>query len=210
MTTKVCIIRHGETDWNKDGRIQGQLDIPLNKTGRAQAVAMAANAVHFSFDALYSSDLERAIETARALAHYNKLNIQTLAQLRERHFGKFQGLYKAEAPEQYPEAFALYEARDLNYDFETGENLTQFSQRVIAIFNELVKHHPNQQIAVVCHAGPLDIMYRQATSRPLHTERDFAIPNSALNWFHHDGNRWHLDQWDDHHHVKDVMMNPVE
>lgn len=210
MSTKICIIRHGETDWNKEGRIQGQLDIPLNETGRAQALAMANNAAHFSFFALYSSDLARAMETAKALAQRENLQIQILPQLRERHFGLFQGILKNEAPILYPEAYALYQERDVNFNFENGESLITFAKRVIDIFNWLVKHNTNQQIAVICHAGVLDVMHRHATSRPLQSERDFDIPNSALNWFHHDGNRWHLDQWDDHHHAKHVIMNSVE
>lgn len=210
MSTKVCIIRHGETDWNKEGRIQGHIDIPLNDTGRAQALAMAYNSAHFRFSALFSSDLARAMETAKALAQRENLDIQALPQLRERHYGIFQGIRKTEAPEQYPEAYALYEARDVHYNFETGESLTDFAQRVLDTFNWLVIHHSNQQFAVVCHAGLLDVMYRHATKRPLHTERDFDIPNSALNWFHHDGNRWYLDHWDDHHHAKHVIMGSVE
>lgn len=210
MRTKVCIIRHGETDWNKEGRIQGQFDIPLNETGRAQALAMAANAAHFRFTALYSSDLSRAMETAKALMQHENLEIHTLPQLRERHFGFFQGVLKTEASKLYPEASALYEARDIHFDFESGESLTDFAKRVINIFNWLVKNHTSQQIAVVCHAGVLDVMYRHASSRSLQSERDFDIPNSALNWFHHDGNRWHLDQWDDHHHARHVIMNSVE
>lgn len=210
MSTKVCIIRHGETDWNKEGRIQGHIDIPLNETGHAQALAMASNASHFSFFAVYSSNLARAMETARALAQRENLEIQILPDLRERHYGIFQGVLKSEAPELYPEAYALYQTRDVHYNFENGESLITFEQRVTGVFDWLVKHHSNQQIAVVCHAGLLDIMYRHATSRSLESERDFDIPNSALNWFHHDGNRWHLDHWDDHHHAKHVIMNSVE
>ncbi len=210
MSTKVCIIRHGETDWNKEGRLQGHTDIPLNDTGRKQALAMASNAVHFNFDALYSSDLMRAIETAKALAQYEHLELKMLTKLRERHFGFLQGLCKSELPETHPEAFALYDSRDVHHKFETGESLLEFNKRVIDVFNDLVKHHSNQQIAVVCHAGLLDSMRRLATGQPLHTERNFHIPNSALNWFHFDGNKWHLDQWDDHHHVKDVIKDSVE
>ena len=210
MTTKVCIIRHGETDWNKEGRIQGHIDIPLNDTGRAQALAMAYNSAHFQFSAVFSSDLSRAVETAKALAQRENLEVKTMPQLRERHYGIFQGITKSQAPELYPQAFALYQARDLHFNFETGESLTGFAERVLEIFNWLVKHHSNQQFAVVCHAGLLDVMYRHATGRPLHTERDFAIPNSALNWFHHDGDRWHLDHWDGHHHVKHVLMDSPE
>ena len=210
MSTRVCIIRHGETDWNKEGRIQGQTDIPLNDTGRAQALAMAYNCAHFQFSALFSSDLARAVQTATALAQREQLEISTLPQLRERHYGLFQGLTKTEASLRFHDAYALYLARDVRYNFETGESLSAFAQRVLDVFEQLVKHHSNQQIAVISHAGVLDIMYRHATGRPLHTERDFAIPNSALNWFHHDGQRWHLDHWDDHHHVKHVIMNAAE
>ena len=96
MTTRICFIRHGETDWNVDKRIQGQTDIPLNETGRAQALAMAFNAAHHNFDAIYSSDLMRARDTAKMLAARRGLDIKILPQLRERHFGIFQGLTAAE------------------------------------------------------------------------------------------------------------------
>ena len=210
MTTRVCIIRHGETDWNLESRIQGQIDIPLNETGRAQALAMAFNSAHHRFTAVYSSDLARAFETATALGEREDLQVKTLTQLRERHYGIFQNITKTEAPSKYPEAYALYAARDLYYNFETGENLTEFAQRVLDIFDWLARHHRNEQFAVVCHAGLLDIMYRHATGRPLETERDFHIPNSALNWFHHDGHDWHLEKWDDHHHAKHVLMDSIE
>jgi len=210
MHTRVCIIRHGETDWNKERRIQGQIDIPLNETGRAQALAMAFNAAHHAFSTIYSSDLKRALETANALGEREGHEVKVLPELRERHYGIFQNVTKDEAGDKYPDAHALYLARDLHYDFENGESLVTFSQRVMDIFNWLIRHHQYQQIAVICHAGLLDVIYRNATGRPLDTERDFIIPNCALNWFHHDGNKWHLDNWDDHHHLKHVLTDSVE
>ena len=210
MKTKVCIIRHGETDWNVERRIQGQTDIPLNENGRAQALAMAYNSAHHRFSTVFSSDLSRATETANALAQREDLEVETLPELRERHYGIFQGVVKGEAPELHPEQNALYIGRDLHYDFETGESLSNFAQRTLDIFDWLARHHTHEQFAVVCHAGLLDVMYRHATGRPLETDRDFNIPNSALNWFHHDGQRWHLDHWDDHHHVKHVIMDSAD
>ena len=210
MSTKVCIIRHGETDWNLEQRIQGQTDIPLNETGRSQALAMAFNSAHYQFSSVYSSDLLRAIETANALAQREELEVKQIPELRERHYGIFQGVLKHEAPNLYPNENTLYLARDLHYDFETGESLTKFAQRVLTVFDWLVRHHTHQQIAVICHAGLLDVMYRNATGQPLDTERNFSIPNSALNWFHHDGHRWYLDHWDDHHHVKHVILDSVD
>lgn len=209
-STRLCVIRHGETDWNCEGRIQGQIDIPLNETGRAQALAMAYNSAHHRFSAVISSDLSRAVETAQALGEREELPVITMPGLRERHYGLFQGVTKDEAPNLHPEIYRLYKARDIHYDFEDGESLVDFSKRVLDAFDWLVRHHTNEQIAVVTHAGVLDILYRTATGRPLHTERDFAIPNSALNWFHHDGTGWHLEHWDDHHHAKHVIMDAPE
>jgi len=213
MSTRICIIRHGETDWNQERRIQGQIDIPLNETGRAQAMAMSFDAAlhhHQTFAAIYSSDLARAFETASALAQRCELDIIKRQNLRERHYGVFQNVVKDEAEAQYPDAHALYIARDVDYDFETGESLKAFAQRTLDAFDWISRHHEGKTVAVICHAGLLDVMYRSATGQPLHTPRDFVIPNCALNWFHHDGKGWHLDAWDDHHYLTTVLMDSVE
>jgi 2,3-bisphosphoglycerate-dependent phosphoglycerate mutase len=210
MTTRICFIRHGETDWNVAKRIQGQTDVPLNETGRGQALAMAFNAAHHDFSAVYSSDLARAMDTAKMVAERRGFEVSALPLLRERHFGIFQGLTADEGLQRYPEAHSCYTARDLDYDFETGESLLRFAARVKEAVDYLTKHHRNQTIAVVSHAGVLEIIYRKATGRPLHTPRDFVIPNCALNWFVFDGNGWHLEAWDDHHHLTRVLMESAE
>lgn len=210
VRTRICIIRHGETDWNVEKRIQGHTDIPLNDTGRAQALAMAFNAAHQRFHAIYSSDLLRAMETAAALAQREDHAVKALPQLRERHYGIFQGLTAAEAAVRHPQAHAHYLARDPEYDFETGESLTAFAGRVNEGIDWLVRHHAGQTIAAVSHSGVLDIVYRRATGRPLSTPRDFKIPNCALNWFHFDGQGWHLESWGDRHHLHEVLTEPPE
>ncbi|MGO8753843.1 MAG: histidine phosphatase family protein [Gallionellaceae bacterium] len=209
-STQICFIRHGETDWNVAKRIQGQTDIPLNDTGLGQALAMAFNAAHHHFSAIYSSDLSRAFETAKMVAERRGLEVRTLPQLRERHYGIFQGLTANEGEQRYPEAYAHYKARDPDYDFETGESMLRFAGRVSEAIGTLTRQHSGQTIAAVCHAGVLDIIYRKATGRPLHTPRDFAIPNCALNWFRFDGQGWHLQAWDDHHHLAKVLMESAE
>lgn len=208
--TRFCIIRHGETDWNVQKRIQGHTDIPLNEVGRAQALAMSFNAAHHRFHAIYSSDLVRAMETAAALAQREDHAVKPLPQLRERHYGIFQGLTVAEAAVHHPQAHALYLARDPDYDFETGESLRTFAARVAEGIGWLARHHVGQTLAVVSHSGVLDIVYRRATGRPLSTPRDFKIPNCALNWFHVDGQGWHLESWGDRHHLHEVLMEPPE
>ncbi|MCL5060232.1 MAG: histidine phosphatase family protein [Candidatus Thermoplasmatota archaeon] len=208
--TRVCIIRHGETDWNVERRIQGHTDIPLNATGRAQALAMAFNAAHHRFHAIYSSDLLRALETAQALAQREDHQVKLLPQLRERHYGIFQGITAAQGAERCPEAYAHYVARDLDYDFGTGESLRGFAGRVAEGIAWLVRHHGGQTIAAVSHSGVLDVVYRRATGRPLRTPRDFVIPNCALNWFHFDGQGWHPEAWADRHHLHEVLTEAPE
>jgi probable phosphoglycerate mutase len=213
MTTRICFIRHGETDWNVDKRIQGQIDIPLNQTGRAQTLAMAFSAAHHNFDAIYSSDLMRAHDTAKMLAARRGLDIKILPQLRERHFGIFQGLTAAEGKVSHPGAHACYLARDPDYDFDIGESMHSLAKRVETAVHEMTQHHAGQTIAAVTHGGVLDILYRKATGKPLHTRRDFNIPNCALNWFRFDGNGpdgWHLEAWDDHHYLAKVIKESAE
>lgn len=210
MTTRICFIRHGETDWNVAKRIQGQTDVPLNETGRSQALAMAFNAAHYDFQAIYSSDLERALDTANMVAERRGLVVNNLPQLRERHFGIFQGLTAEEGLQQDAAAHACYIGRDVNYDFVSGESMLGFAERVKEAVEYLLKHHPKQTIAVVSHAGVLETIYRKATGRPLHTPRDFAIPNCALNWFKFDEQGWHLEAWDDHHHLAKVLMESAD
>jgi probable phosphoglycerate mutase len=210
VTTRICFIRHGETDWNVAKRIQGHTDIPLNETGRAQALAMAFNAAHQRFHAIYSSDLKRTMETAQALAQREDQAVKPLPQLRERHYGVFQGITAAEGAVRYPQAYAHYVARDLEYDFENGESLSGFAERVADGIDWLLRHHTGQTIAAVSHSGVLDVIYRRATGRPLHTPRDFVIPNCALNWFQFDGQGWHLEAWADRHYLHDVLTESPE
>jgi len=210
MTTRFCIVRHGETNWNVEKRIQGQTDIPLNHTGKAQALAMASNAGHHRFSAIYSSDLSRASETAHAISEHQGLAVKTRADLRERHYGIFQGITAEQGADKYPAAYAHYIARDLDFDFETGESLVSFATRVTTCLNELARHHADQTIAVVSHAGFLDVLYRKATGRTLNAPRDFVIPNCALNWFCVDTRGLHLEVWADRHHLEHVLTNTPE
>jgi probable phosphoglycerate mutase len=210
VATRICIIRHGETDWNVEKRIQGHTDVPLNGNGRAQAMAMAFNAAHHRFQAIYSSDLARAEETAKLLAQREDQDVKLLPQLRERHYGVFQGITAEQGATRFPAAHAHYVARDLNYDFVTGESLLGFAERVSEGVDWLVRHHSGQTIAAVSHSGVLDVVYRRATGRPLHTPRDFTIPNCGLNWFLFDSRGWHLEAWADRHHLHEVLMEPPE
>lgn len=209
-TTRICFVRHGETDWNAEKRIQGQYDIELNETGRAQALAAAFGLAHFNFAAIHASDLRRAMQTARAAAERLGLEVVVAPGLRERHYGIFQGLTVAEGAEIYPEAHAHYVARDPDYNFGTGESLHGFAARVAMGVDDIVRHHAGQTVLAVTHGGVLDIIYRRATGRSLEAPRDFTIPNAALNWFDIDARGWHLVKWADRHHLERVLEQAPE
>ena len=199
--TRLCLIRHGETAWNAEGRVQGQLDIPLSPTGLAQAKAVAAALKGESFDAIYSSDLVRVRQTAQPSADQFKKSVLLDERLRERHYGVFQSITYVEAKERFPEDYARFRAKDLDFDFETGESLRGFDERVLVFFRELLEAKKGQSLLIFTHGGVLEIVYRHATGRGLTTPRDFEIPNAALNRVTFSGGKWQVDAWADVHHL---------
>lgn len=205
LVTRLCLVRHGETAWNAEGRVQGQLDIPLSATGLAQARAVAAALAGESFDAIYSSDLVRVQQTARPSATLLGKDVLLSQELRERHYGEFQGITYAEAKERFPKDYALFRDKDLDFDFRTGESLKGFSGRVLRFFDGLVQSEKGKALLVFTHGGVLEMLYRHATARGLATPRDFEIPNAALNRLELDGDTWRVLAWADIHHLSAAL-----
>ncbi|BEV70831.1 histidine phosphatase family protein [Paludibacterium sp. THUN1379] len=204
LTTRFCLVRHGETDWNIERRLQGQIDIQLNTTGLQQAdrLSQALAQAGLAFSALYVSDLQRARQTAAAIARDNALTPIATERLRERHFGHFQGLTYAEAEVRIPEDYRLFKSRDPAYAPGSGESLAVFQSRVQTFFDEAAARHPGQTVLVVSHGGVLDIAYRMANKLPITHQRDFPIPNAALNWISHVDGEWQLERWADQSHLE--------
>lgn len=148
------------------------------------------------------------------IAEKRGIEVKILPQLRERHCGIFQGITADQGAQRYPVAYSHYQTRDTDYDFKSGESMLRFADRTNEAVQLMARQHSDQTIAAVCHAGVLDIVYRRATGRPLHTSRDFAIPNCALNWFrfddHHGESKWHLEAWDDRRHLAGPLIESVE
>lgn len=202
QTTRICLIRHGETDWNVVRRLQGHTDIPLNKKGVAQAKATALALKSADFHAIYCSDLQRATETARIIATHLRLQAVNEPRLRERHFGAIQGLTWEEAEQRFPHHYAPLRTRvpDASPP-EGGESLQVFSARITAILEELANRHRGETLLVVCHGGCLDVVYRAATGKPLEAPRDFALGNATLNWISIGPLGWQLDHWNGEAHL---------
>lgn len=191
---KLCLIRHGETAWNAEGRLQGWTDIPLNPTGRAQAAAVGRALAGTRFDAVISSPLQRALHTAQAIAGAQAITQEPA--LRERHFGQLQGLTRAEIAAHHPAVQAALNARDPTYAPPGGESLQAFAARVQAALDQLLRQHRGaRQLLVVAHGGVLDIAVRLATGQGLDSPRQHALPNAAINWLRHTDRGWAVEAW---------------
>ena len=151
MTT-ILLARHGETDWNFERRVQGHADRPLNETGRAQARALADELDGEPLDAVYSSDLARAHETARIVAERKGLPVTAVPDLREKNFGSWEGLTDDEVLLRFPDA-----RRGHWGDGETG---AEMAERVVAALGRIAEAHPGGRVLVVAHGGPLHAVLR--------------------------------------------------
>jgi probable phosphoglycerate mutase len=203
QATRILAIRHGETAWNVDTRIQGQLDIPLNETGRWQARRMAQALADRPIRAIYASDLLRARETALALAQATDLPVLSAPGLREREFGVFEGKTFAEIAAQWPEQSRRWRKRDPGFAPEGGESLLQFRLRVTHTAQDLAERHVGELIALVSHGGVMDVLYRAATRQDLQAPRTWALGNAAINRLLWTPQGFTLVGWSDTNHLQD-------
>lgn len=199
--TRLILIRHGETLWNTERRMQGQLDSPLTTRGLWQAQQLGARMQSLPFAALYSSDLPRAARTAQHIAEVTGHAIVTDERLRERHFGVFEGLTQQEMESHEPEAYLRFMSRDPQYAVPGGESPAGFFARCCAALEELAARHLGETIAIVTHGLVLDSAYRAATGLALDAHRPVPLVNASLNWFTFDGSRWIAERWGDADHL---------
>ncbi len=205
MNTRFCLIRHGETDWNAEKRVQGQIDIGLNAVGEAQARALADALAEHAFAAVYSSDLARAWDTACIAVQTRKIAVSPAPTIRERHFGVLQGLTAAEAGMVNPAAYRLHRERNPDFDYETGESLNRFADRVLTGLAAMAQRHAGESVLAFTHGGVLDVVYRAATGRAIDAPRDFTLGNAALNWLDYRAGNWHLVAWADSSHLQATL-----
>jgi probable phosphoglycerate mutase len=194
------IVRHGETEWNREGRIQGHRDSPLTERGLAQARAAAARLARERLDALYSSDLGRARETAREVVATTRLPVRLDAGLRERAFGVLEGKTWQEISREHPVDARLL-AEDPSHPVPRGESLVQFRDRALGALRRIAVEAGGARVAVVTHGGVLSVLYRDALRIPLGAPRGWATMNAAVNHFAWEAERWRLVRWGDAEHL---------
>lgn len=181
MTTRLILIRHGETAWNAEHRIQGRLDVPLSATGVWQAEQLARALADEPIDAVVASDLARAWLTAAPLAARLGRAPQPHAGLRERSFGIFEGHTLEEIAARWPDHFAGWRARDPAWRMPAGESGTEFIDRVLTAMHDVVAAHRGGTVAVVAHGGVLDVVYRAARGLSWDAPREHVMANAAIN-----------------------------
>jgi 2,3-bisphosphoglycerate-dependent phosphoglycerate mutase len=203
VATRIIAIRHGETAWNVDTRIQGQLDIGLNDKGRWQAAQAGRALADDTLDAVYASDLSRAFETAQTIARLaaSQQVVRAHAGLRERAFGKFQGQTYAAIEAQWPDEARLWRIRDPDFAPEGGETPNQVMARVAQTVGEIAARHLGQQIVLVSHGGVMDMLYRLATRQSVSATRTWELGNAAINRLLWTPEALTLVGWADTHHL---------
>lgn len=156
--TRLVLIRHGETDWNREGRYQGQADPPLNARGREQARTLAQQLRPLELQVLYSSPLRRAWETAQILAQELGLPVFPDPRLKEIHQGEWQGLLVTEIQQRYPQLFRAWQERPWQVRPPGGETLEEVQRRVYQAVDDLIARHLGQTIGLVSHRLPIALL----------------------------------------------------
>ena len=192
----ITLVRHGETAFNKERRVQGSMDTPLADSGLAQAQSLVDALQPMQFDGMYCSDMTRTRQTVAPYAQTAEQSVNYLESLRERRFGWFEGRTLDEAGQSHPDRLARLERRDPSYDLHGGESLINFYQRSVGALSEIARRHrPGQHLLVVTHGGVLDCVQRWARGLALNARRDFEILNTSINSVAVTGDQCEIRSW---------------
>jgi probable phosphoglycerate mutase len=201
VTPRFIVVRHGETRWNVERRVQGSGDSPLTDAGLAQAEAIGKRLARERFDLLISSDLGRARQTAERVAFHSGLPIRLDKRLQERSFGAGEGMTYEEIDRAFPDVFSR--DRDSNPDvvIPGGESRRQFHERVKAAFEALARENDGKRVCVITHGGVLATLYRVVHDIPVAHAHRVTISNASYNAVAFDADAWTLEAWDETDHL---------
>lgn len=202
--TKVLFVRHGETNWNIEGRCQGNVDVPLSPIGQAQAASVAERLASKKIAAIYSSDLSRASETATAIAEKHSLPVQIAPALREIAFGDWEGNRFAELKDKHPDIMQIFNDRPGDVRIPNAETLSQVQDRAYRTVLDVVEKHADETIIIVSHGVALRTILCAALDVDLNKAWSFKLKNTAISTlvFHED--KIFLSSINDAHHLDDA------
>ncbi|RKO66471.1 alpha-ribazole phosphatase [Desulfofundulus salinus] len=181
MSCRIYLVRHGETIWNAEFRFQGHSDIALSPRGLEQARALARRLRGENFSAFYSSDLQRALNTARILAEPHGLPVMALRALREINFGAWEGLTVEEIKARYARELQQWWHDPLYTRIPGGETLAEVVERVTRAVREIVERHPTGQVVVVCHGGCIRTLVGTVLGMDLNQYWRLGVNNACLS-----------------------------
>ncbi|AYR22655.1 histidine phosphatase family protein [Herbaspirillum rubrisubalbicans] len=212
--TDILLIRHGETDWNVDKRLQGHIDIGLNQAGQRQVLALGEALAGEGIDAIFASDLQRARDTAQAVADAAGLEVLIDAGLRERCYGAFEGLRHIEIEARYPDAYRQWKARDPDYRYPAGERIAEtmreFYERSVQAVQRVLASGRYRKVVIVTHGGVLECVHHWASQTSFAQPRSFDIFNASVNRLHWDGQRAHICSWGEIGHLQREALDEVD
>lgn len=207
--TELIVIRHGETDWNRQHRFQGQIDVPLNATGLAQAQRLSERLAEEPLDVLVASDLQRAHSTALTLAQRRAQAVQVEPLWREQSFGVLEGLDVPTIRSQHAPLWDRWVRHEADYALPGGgESNREFYARVMRAMQATLAAHAGARIAVVTHGGVLDMLWRAANTLPLHGPRTCDIPNTGINRLRWSGDGLQILSWAEDSHLGGLPEQP--
>jgi probable phosphoglycerate mutase len=211
--TSLIVIRHGETDWNRQHRFQGQIDVPLNELGLEQARRLGLRLAAEPIDLMIVSDLLRARQTAQAVADAQGQAsvVQPLFEplWREQGFGILEGLDVPTIKQRHADLWAQWLHHEADYALpQGGESNTAFHARVMQAMQILLARHAGRRVVVVTHGGVLDMLWRSAMALPLGGPRECEIPNTGINRLRWTDGRLHIEQWADDAHLAGLPPQP--
>ncbi len=209
VMTELILVRHGETDWNRELRFQGQVDVPLNAMGLLQAQRLAERLAGEQIHHAEVSDLTRTRQTAEPTERALGLQARVDAGLREQNFGQVDGWSVDEIQSREPEAWSRWKRFDPDVGMPGGETTREFHARVMAALARIAAQHAARRVLVVTHGGVLDMVYRTARSLGLQGPRQSAIPNAGISRVRMVGDSIEILEWADVRHLDDLPAQPV-
>jgi 2,3-bisphosphoglycerate-dependent phosphoglycerate mutase len=204
QSTRILLVRHGETDWNATGRLQGHRDTPLNAAGRQQAQQAAQRLAREPIRAVYSSDLARAYETATIIGEPLGLTVVASARLRERHYGAWEGLTAAEIQARYPEQFVIWRARSPDFVPPQGESRSQLLTRALDELQTIARRHVREMVVVVTHGGLCYILIDHIVGSVNGDRREFTFGNASIHTLDVSEDRWTVVSMNETAHLQVV------
>ena len=178
--TEIILIRHGETEWNSQKRMQGHSNSDLSEVGRGQIQALGELMKNVSFDHIYSSDSLRARQTAEAITQYSGHTLQFDQRIREKNLGVFEGLTSTEAKERHPEVYRLFKTAGANYVIDEGESTQQLLERALEFSEEIRLRHPQERVVMVTHGGVVRVLMKHALGLSIDAPTRFIIKNTGI------------------------------